>query len=185
MRTFVAVETSPEIKGRLRELVQRLKRTNADVKWIEPQGMHLTLKFLGETTPGFLAGIEAGLAAATGRSRPFELRVHGTGAFPPRSRSPRVLWAGIAADPALAELQADVEAEMEKLGFPREGRPFSPHLTLGRVKGPTGLARALAELEKDTEASFGGMTVERLTLFQSTLRPQGAEYGVLREFPLS
>lgn len=185
MRTFVAVETSPEIKARLRELIGRLKRTHADIKWIEPEGMHLTLKFLGETTPGFLAGIEAGLAAAAGRGRPFALEVAGTGIFPPRSRSPRVLWAGIVADPALSELQADIESEMEKLGFAREHRAFSPHLTLGRVKGPAGLARAMAELEKDGAASFGGMTVEHLALFQSILRPQGAEYSVLREFPLS
>lgn len=184
MRAFIAVETSPEIKARLQELIRRLKRPNADVKWIEPQGMHLTLKFLGEITPGFLAGVEAGLAAAAGRGRPFELQVSSTGAFPPHSRSPRVFWAGVAAGPELAELQADVEAEMEKLGFPRERRPFSPHLTLGRVKGPAGLARVMAELEKETAAFFGAMTVERVTLFQSTLRPQGAEYAAIREFPL-
>jgi 2'-5' RNA ligase len=185
VRTFIALETSSEIKDRLRGFVVRLKRTNADVKWVEPPGMHLTLKFLGETTPGFLEGVEAGLAAAAGRGRRFALEVVGTGAFPPHSRVPRVLWVGVRADPALAELQTDVEAEMEKLGFPPEGRPFSPHLTLGRVKGPAGLARAMAELEIEKAASFGKMTVERLTLFQSTLRPQGAEYSILRELPLS
>jgi len=185
VRTFIALETSAEIKARLSDFVARLKRTGADVKWVELQGMHLTLKFLGETTPGFLEGVEAGLAAAAGRGRPVPLEVVGTGAFPPRSRSPRVLWAGIVADPALAELQTGVEAEMEKLGFAAERRPFFPHLTLGRVKGPSGLARALAEMEKEKAASFGKMTVERVTLFQSKLRPQGAEYTVIREFPLS
>ena len=78
-----------------------------------------------------------------------------------------------------------MEAETEKLGFAAERRPFVPHLTLGRVKGPTGLARALAEMEKEQAASFGKMIVERVTLFESRLGPERAEYIVLREFPLS
>ncbi len=185
MRAFIALEISAEIKGRLLEFIGRLKSVKADVRWVEAQGMHLTLKFLGETTPGFLEGVEAGLVAAAGRSRPFALEVAGTGAFPPHSRSPRVLWVGIAAGPALAELQLDVESEMEKLGYAAERRPFSPHLTLGRVKSPSGLSRALAEMEKEQAASFGRMTVDRVALFESRLGPERAEHTILREFPLS
>lgn len=112
------------------------------------------------------------------------LTVSGTGAFPPGSRTPRVLWAGVQAAPSLSLLQEEIEAGCETLGFARETRPFSPHLTLGRVKSPAGLAPVLQEFEKSREAAFGEMIVGRLTFFQSTLKPSGAEYSIIREFPL-
>lgn len=184
MRTFIAVDLPPELKTNLLDLIRRLKGKGGDVKWVGAHGLHLTLKFLGEISPEEARTVESVLRDVAGRQEAFPLEVKGTGVFPPGAKSPRVLWTDIVAGPTLAVLQNALELELEKAGFPREERPFRPHLTLGRVKSPRGLPDTLAELERHRETLFGRMTVSRLTFFQSTLRPTGAEYSVLAEAEL-
>lgn len=184
MRTFIAVDLSPEIKSRLAELVGRLVPLGGDVKWVTRESMHLTLKFLGEIDEMKEAQVEDLLEGISARQAAFPLACRGTGSFPPGSRSPRVLWVGVQAGPALASLQEEIESGGERLGFERESRPFHPHLTLGRVKSSSGIARVLREFEEAKGTSFGEMTVRSVVFFQSRLRPSGAEYKVLREFPL-
>jgi 2'-5' RNA ligase len=181
MRTFIAVELTPELKAGLQDLIRRLKGKGGDVKWAGAHGLHLTLKFLGEISAEEARTVEAVLRTVAGRHAAFPLEVKGTGVFPPEAKNPRVLWTAIEAGEALAALQRDLELELEKAGFPREERPFRPHLTLGRVKGSRGLRDTVAELERHRETVFGGMTVSRVAFFQSTLRPTGAEYSVLAE----
>ncbi len=185
MRTFIAIDLGPAIKDRLAALVSRLKPLGGDVKWVSREAMHLTLKFLGEVDPAKAAGIKDALVAACSGRASFPLACRGTGVFPPGSRSPRVLWVGIAAGPELGLLQEDIEAACNRLGFERESRPFQPHLTLGRVKGPADLGRVLAELERSREEGFGEMPVRSVIFFESRLKPSGAEYAVLEEFPLT
>jgi 2'-5' RNA ligase len=127
--------------------------------------------------------VKAALNVVAGRHKAFALRLQGTGAFP-SERSPRVLWIGVAAGPELAAIQADLEAELEREGFAREGRAYKPHLTLGRVKGRDRLDKAMAELEKHREEDLGGMTVRKVALFESRLRPDGAEYSIVDEVEL-
>lgn len=184
MRTFIAVDLAPELKANLQDLVRRLKGKGGDVKWVGPHGLHLTLKFLGEISPEEARTVETVLRDVAGRHAAFPVEVKGTGVFPPGAKNPRVLWTDIEAGPVLAALQKDLELELEKAGFPREERPFRPHLTLGRVKSSRGMPDTLAELERHREAAFGRMIVSRLTFFQSTLRPTGAEYSVLAEAEL-
>ncbi len=184
MRTFVAVDLAPEVKANLQDFIRRLKGKGGDVKWVGGHGLHLTLKFLGELSPEEARTVEAVLREVAGRHAAFPVEVKGTGVFPPGAKKPRILWTDIQAGPDLATLQRDLELALEKAGFPREERPFRPHLTLGRVKGVRGLQDTLAELERHSEDSFGRMTVARLTFFQSTLRPTGAEYSVLAEAEL-
>lgn len=184
MRAFIAIDLDPEIKDALLALVRDLRKTRADVRWVDAAGMHLTVKFLGPVDEGQVPRVEAIMAGAAGRQRPFPLRLEGTGAFP-NERSPRVLWVGFAAAPELVSLQSDLEAAFETEGFDRESRDFRPHLTLGRVKGPDGVARAMTELAKRRDAAFGSMTVRKITLFESLLRPEGAEYRVVFEAPLA
>jgi 2'-5' RNA ligase len=183
MRTFIAVDLSPALKDKLTELVSELKKTRADVRWTDARAMHLTLKFLGEVDPGRIPEITAAVDAVAGRHEKFVLSLRGTGAFPGSQSPRRVLWVGVVKNPGLAALKIDLDLELFQLGFPKEDedRPFHPHLTLGRVKGPARVGEAAAELEKRSGETFGEMTVDKLTFFQSLLGPAGAEYKVLAE----
>jgi 2'-5' RNA ligase len=196
MRLFVAIELSGELRERAAALVRRLAASGAPVNWVAPENVHLTLKFLGEVPEARLSEIEAACARAAAATAPFAMRLRGTGAFP-HAREPRVIWAGVEAPAALANLAARIEEELVPLGFPREKRPFEPHVTLGRKKekpprrpprpgreparpGPD-LTAALAK-----EAGFDGGEVEvrRFSLVQSQLRREGPIYTTLKEFGL-
>ncbi len=184
MRTFIAIDLDPELKATILELVGTLKRKDADVRWVQPQGLHLTLKFLGEIGPASLPAVAAAVRTAAAACSSFPLALEGSGTFPGGPR-PRVLWTGVREVPGLMGLQEAVEAGLEKEGYPREARPFHPHLTLGRVKGPARVAEAVRELDKCRETVFGEMTVRKVAMFESLLRPQGAEYRIAEEFPLA
>lgn len=184
MRAFIAIDLEPGLKTALEELIRALKRTGADIRWAQAGAMHLTLKFLGEIDEGQVASVHKALEAVAVRHSPFPLRLGGTGAFPGAER-PRVLWVGFGEEPKLAALQADLESELESEGFAREERPFHPHLTLGRVKGPARVREAMKELENRHEEALGSMTVRRIALFESRLRPEGAEYLIVAGYGLS
>ena len=182
MRAFIAIDLDPEIKKNISDFLRRLKKLEQPkVGWIKEQGMHLTLKFLGEIDEAQATRVQGLMKDVAALARAFSLKFQGTGFFPPPPKLPRVLWIGAAGEPTLGELQERLESGLEKLGFSRENRPFHPHLTLGRVKSPAGLGEVIAELEKNKEAGFGEMVVKKVTLFKSTLRPSGAEYSVLEE----
>ena len=183
MRAFIAIDLEPGLRSALEAFVRRLEATRADVRWARPGGTHLTLKFLGEIDDLQAGQVTAALEDVVSRHKPFAVRLAGTGAFP-NERAPRVLWVGVTAEPGLAGLQDEIERALEGLGFPRESRPFKPHLTLGRVKGRDRLDRALAELEVHRRDDLGGMVVRKVALFESRLHPQGAEYRIVREVEL-
>jgi 2'-5' RNA ligase len=183
VRAFIAIDLDPGLKAAVQDLIRTLEATRAEVRWTKPGGYHLTLKFLGEIDDALLEQVTAVLAAAASRHKSFPLSLRGTGAFP-GERNPRVLWLGIEAGPELAAFQKDLEAALEPEGFPREDRPFRPHLTLGRVKGRDRLDKAMAELAKHAEADLGSMTAVKVALFESRLRPDGAEYHIVSEAAL-
>jgi 2'-5' RNA ligase len=185
MRTFVAVDLSPEIKITLEAMIRNVRKKAGGVKWVGSDAMHLTLKFLGEIPEDKAGTVGALLAGLAATHRPFPLKLKGTGTFPPGGgMNARVLWAGVVEDPGLMEFQAALEDEFEKAGFAREERPFHPHMTLGRVKSPDGLEQALRELERHGTADLGEMTVARLAFFESVLKPTGPVYRVLTEAAL-
>src|SRR4029078_8317708 len=134
VRTFIAVELSPGVKHRAGELIKKLKPTGADVNWVQPVQMHLTLKFLGEVPRDDIIPICKVAQDVAAQFEPFDLGFRGTGAFP-HTDHPRTLWIGI--EDGLAEiraLQKELEQKLlDKLGFPKERRQFTPHLTIGRV----------------------------------------------------
>jgi 2'-5' RNA ligase len=187
MRTFIAIDLEAGLKASLEAFVVELGRFpgTKSVRWAGIAGMHLTMKFLGEIPEEQAARTSSVLDKVALRHRAFDLILAGTGAFPPGRRDPRVLWVGTAPAPPLLALQEDIEAEMEKLGCERENRRFHPHLTLGRVRFPSHLDPLIQELRKYQEHKFGEMRVEKFTFFQSTLKPSGAEYTVLKEFCLA
>jgi 2'-5' RNA ligase len=190
LRLFIAVELTPDLRQAILGLQEDLKRQLAPraVRWTNPEGIHLTLKFLGDTAPDRVAEVSRGLAAAAAGFPPFHLQVAGMGCFP-NPRRPRVLWVGVPEVPqALAGLQRATELQMHRLGFPREDRPFRPHLTLGRVSDRIStaereqLSRLLAQTQVGT---LGTVPVAEVTLFQSDLKPTGAVYTVLFHATLS
>ena len=185
MRTFIAIDLDAALKDRVALLVQKLSRGNPNVKWIERDGMHLTLKFLGEIDETQAEAVKETLRTVAARHHPFELGLKGTGTFPPGSRNPRVLWAGFEPREELSALQADIEEELARKGFPKEERPFRAHLTLGRVRTSRDIQKTVRELEGWAEFEFGYMGAKTVTFFESALTPDGARYTALAEYPLA
>lgn len=186
-RLFIAIDLPPEVKTVLGELQTQLGQQTRAARWADPNGTHLTLKFLGEVPVSQIAAVTEGLERATRTSQPLTLRTAVPGGFPKPDR-PRVLWLGVAGDlDALRELHAAIEREIAPLGFPTEQRPFAPHLTLGRShKDPRPaelqeIGRALAQLAIPPPVAF---EVREVVLMRSELRPGGARYTVVAHVAL-
>lgn len=183
LRLFVAIELPDNITRALASVQEVLKgRSGAQaVRWTDPRGTHLTLKFLGETSERLVPDIQTCIAETCQRFGPIRLRLAEIGAFP-NFRRPRVLWVGLTAEPNsdLMGLQAQIERSLARLGFPQENRDFSPHLTLGRVRqggcGPGGLAEMFSQTVAVPALEF---VAEEVSLMQSILNPNGAIYNRL------
>jgi 2'-5' RNA ligase len=178
LRLFVALNFPPHIRHALWEATAPLRDLALPVKWMPAAGLHLCLKFLGEVPEERAADLAAALMRAAGGVRALTVTLGGFGVFPD-FRRPRVLWAGIAPDPALELLQHQVEQAFSPLGFPTEARAFRPHVTLGRATRDArprefaGLEAALGRLRCDE-----AVVVAALDLMQSTLQSGGAVYQV-------
>lgn len=188
LRTFIAVETPPDVVGRALKLAKRLApaAAAADIKWVAPENLHWTVKFLGDVDPRDLAEICQALAEAARRTPPFRMEVAGAGAFPNLAR-PRTLWLGAGpGGEGLVALAEAVEIAMTKIGFRREGRRFEPHLTIGRVRNGGAPQEALGELLAENVDFHGGsMEVDEVVLFSSELRPDGPIYEALERAELT
>lgn len=184
IRAFVAANLDPDIKAALAGVQDQLKATRADVGWVQPENLHLTLKFLGQVEEGRLGVIGKAVAAAATGCGPVRLIFEGLGAFP-HPRTARVVWVGVShGAEALTELQAKVEAALEPLGFARETRPFTAHLTLGRVRSPARRAQLARALTGAIAEALGEMVLDRIELMKSDLSAAGARYSVLQSVPL-
>ena len=167
----------------LEEMQQQLRECRADVGWTSIPSIHLTLKFLGEINPVLVPQLAEALRTVLKSERNLSLQLHGLGAFP-NLKDPRVVWCGIHGDTeGLAQLQNHVETVCASLGFSPEDRAFRPHLTLGRVKGKRNLQSLLdcIKIGSDLECGF---TADHYNVYRSTLKPQGAEYAVLKTIVL-
>ncbi len=169
IRTFIALSLPEEVKAALQSATTDLKKRGMDARWVRPQAMHLTLKFIGEMDEALVPELGAGLERVAGRHEPLALRLNGMGAFPNLRRA-RVIWAGLAGDlEPLAGLAAEIDDVCAGVGIDVEKRPFKPHLTVGRLKRPS-----MIDLKIDlVETAF---TVEKISLFRSELTPHGALY---------
>ncbi|MDH7500824.1 MAG: RNA 2',3'-cyclic phosphodiesterase [candidate division NC10 bacterium] len=184
IRCFVAVNLPPELKGRLAELEAQLKEARADVNWVKPESIHLTLKFLGEVEEERIPQIKRAIQEGSEGAGPLMLSLAGMGAFP-HLRSPRVIWVGVGGEQErLCELQERLERAMERIGFPREGRPFSPHITLGRMRSGRGSPALMDLVSRKADLKVGTVRAESIELMQSRLHPAGASYSVIESFPL-
>lgn len=181
MRLFVAIDLPQDILDALARLVNRL-RPLARISWTRPETWHLTTKFIGEWPEDRLAEIEGALRglAALG---PIPIEVRGLGFFP-NARAPRVFWAGVEAPESLRQLARDTEQALTLLGIQRERRPYSPHLTLARIKEPVRLEGLHEAISRLPSTRFGAFRADRFCLYRSTLQPSGAMYRRLAEFAL-
>jgi 2'-5' RNA ligase len=186
VRTFIAIELDKSCKSELLRLQTRLRDqlSPRSVRWVQPDGIHLTLKFLGDTPVDKVEEVKAALALAAAEVGPFAFTVGGLGCFP-NPHQPRVVWVGLQ-EPAgaLVRLQKAVEAHVAPLGFPTEKRPFSPHLTLGRVQryASSSEVREVGQVVvATTVGTIIEMTVDVVFYIQSDLRPSGAVYTTLLE----
>ena len=177
VRTFVAVDLEPRVRAAIGELQAGLRHHVAGIRFLRPEGIHLTLRFLGQTTPDQVERLGSTLAAAAAACPPGEARLAGLGTFPEAGR-PRVLWLGLEIPPPLLELQKACERAARAAGFEREDRPFRAHLTLGRW-------RERASLAELPPADLGLARLDTLVLFRSDLRPDGAVYSPIHRFSLS
>jgi 2'-5' RNA ligase len=188
-RTFIAIDLSAELRTGLGEQQDRLRGELGarSVRWVQPQGIHLTLKFLGDTPQGQLVEIQHALARAAAAVDPFTISAGGVGCFP-NTRQPRVVWVGLEeATGALLRLRNAVESQVAPLGFPTEKRAFQPHLTLGRVQrdASAGEVRRVGQVVAATAAGWlGEMAVSEVSFIKSDLRPTGAVYTTLFEAAL-
>ncbi|MBU1726324.1 MAG: RNA 2',3'-cyclic phosphodiesterase [Candidatus Omnitrophica bacterium] len=187
MRTFIAIELPQEIKDYLACLQEKLKATGADVKWVAPQNIHLTLKFLGEIDDSKLEKI-VGIIGAVSEEKPrFQISISSLGAFP-KIQFPRVIWVGVEqGDRETKEIAKTLEEKLQKAGIPKEERAFSSHITIGRTRSGLNtnkLAQEMNMLGKEIQVKNLGFKAERITLFKSTLTSKGPIYEILKEASL-
>jgi len=183
-RTFIAIELDQELHETLAQVQGRLRLQLASqcVRWVRPEGVHLTLKFLGDTSEEQVEQVKEALARAAATVRPFEFAVGGVGCFP-NARRPRVVWVGVHEPTGtLGRLRDAVEEQVAPLGFPTEKRRFSPHLTLGRVhrRASKSEVRELGEIiAASAVGDLDEMQVGEVCYIKSDLRPGGAVYTTL------
>lgn len=185
MRLFVAAEVSPGLRAKLIELQERLREVPLNLRLVRPEGIHLTLRFIGEVDADRLDGIVAALAAPSNAGLPsFHLREAGLGIFPERG-TPRVIWIDLEGErEAAARLAGAVDAALVKCGLAPEERPFKPHLTVARVRGVKRGAWRSA-LERSMTERLGDLFVDGYHLYESQLGPGGATYRKLSTWALS
>jgi 2'-5' RNA ligase len=180
MRLFMALAIPAEVRESLASLIRALRIVDAKPKWIHPDNLHITLKFIGEAPPEKLSAIGDALAGVrTAEQVKLEFRDVG---FFPNERRPSVVWAGIQSSSNLAALAGTINEVLASLGIPREEKTFVPHLTMARFK-ETRLSPALrTEIEKWKNHSFGRLSAREFHLIESKLKTTGAEYTTLRSF---
>ena len=189
LRAFIAIHIPRPVREAIGQSVMGLYRavSRSTVRWVALENLHLTLKFLGDVSTSSLSSLQQMLAAEASRHAAFQIGAGTLGVFPDL-KHPRVIWIGLQAPPALSALQHGVEAAMERLGYPPETRPFSPHLTVGRVQEHVAsqyLNNLRAAIEASQVGDLGSLGVEDLHLMKSDLQPGGPKYSTLFTAPLA
>jgi 2'-5' RNA ligase len=183
LRCFLALEPPVLLQDAVEAALMELRdRLGSDlVRWVPGHSVHLTLKFLGDTATSSLDMIKASIEVAAAQFEPFEVALGGFGTFP-SSRKPRVLWVGLAGPRDLVSLHREIDLATVRLGYTSEGRAFSPHLTVGRIRqniAATDAQRLRGELARTKIGEIGRWTVDAVHLFRSDLLPAGSLYTKL------
>jgi len=195
MRLFIALDIDDAVRERLARFLDGVRNFAPDARWVKPESLHVTLKFIGEQPDPAVEKIKQTLTEICAPASKIEFRGYG---FFPNPKSARVFWIGMESGPQLSHLAAAIDAKMATLGIPKEDRPFSPHLTLARAAGGSGAPhwrkgdgpnRSFSYLQEKLSAlpipEFGTMTPRDFFLYQSQLSPKGSKYTKLAKFPLT
>lgn len=188
MRCFIAIDIEESIQAKLldlqQDLAQRVDVRKSDVKWVHPEGMHLTLKFLGEIKDPEVADLCTIVKTVCARHKAFDFAVREVGHF--GGQSPRVLWVGAGLDcAAMLQFQEDLEEHLAQAGWPKEGRKFSGHLTLCRIRNTTAGHKLAQVTPQYKDVDLGAMRCGAVCVYQSTLTPEGPIYTLLGHYSLS
>jgi len=181
LRLFVAMDLSEQVRASMAEFCEKLRRLCPSAKWTRVEGMHVTLKFIGEVLGENLSPIQSALAQIRS-SALVHMAFRGAGFFPSAKR-PRVFWVGITASPNLAEIAKEIEGGLVPLGIEPENREFRPHMTLARFEAPQGLEPLHDALRQAGDLDFGAVQTREFHLYQSKLLRGGAQYTKLASFP--
>ena len=183
IRSFIAVDTAPEVKTAIVDVEERLRATNAEVRWESIEKFHITLKFLGNVGEAKLHSLENRLEEVLSPFPAFNMTYQGVGCFP-NQHHPRIIWIGAENDDGtLRRIQESIEGVAESFGFQREERQFHPHITIGRVKGSKNLKALVTELGNATFTPHSSL-IREVLLMKSDLKPSGSVYTVLRTIHL-
>jgi 2'-5' RNA ligase len=184
IRCFICLEPAPGVRSGLERWIGARRPEAPKLKWARPSSLHLTIKFCGEIPSGTVTAVAERLHQALARQTAFRLSLEDTGVFPPRG-APRVLWGGVKGDlQALQMLHARVEEAAADCGLPREKRPFSPHLTLARIRSLSDFPVSWRRTGPPGEASWGGWTVQEVIFMRSELRRDGPIYSPIERYSL-
>jgi RNA 2',3'-cyclic 3'-phosphodiesterase len=179
IRAFIAVDLQPQVIEQICQAISDLKHRIPGIRWIAPQNFHVTLKFLGDIEETQIGVIGAALADMIGPFPRLTINAKGLGVFPDLRR-PRILWVGLTGN-TLPALAARVQSALEPLSFAAEQRPFTPHLTIGRWRQIDRPPKTLSEdLARWRDREFGEFLIDRVTLYRSVLKSEGATYQALK-----
>jgi 2'-5' RNA ligase len=186
IRCFIAIHLPHEVRNRISEYILQLREYSNDVRWVQAENIHLTLKFLGEIDSSRVDQVKQSLNPISDKFSPFILNVSGSGCFPGKKR-PRVFWLGMeqGTENPLFGINRWIEDKLEQLNFEKEKRRFSPHLTIGRVRArqQVDFSKLFSFMERTPFLPIE-MTVSDISFTQSNLKPTGAEYQVIEKYPL-
>jgi 2'-5' RNA ligase len=178
IRSFISINLHDDLKTKIDGIVKLFKETGADVRWVKTENLHLTLKFLGNIDSDKVDAISSRIRNIADRYDDFSFTLVGTGTFPDLRR-PRIIWIGIKDHDNFLKIAKEVERAMEQEGFDKEKRPFSPHITVGRVRSLKGIDKLSMELVKYKGMDFGSQSADSIHLMKSTLKKGGAEYNAI------
>ena len=183
MRCFIAIELSEAVKSVLSVIEEELKKTGADVRWVKPENIHLTIKFLGNIEEKIKEKIIESLKIVCSKYEHFSVELKGIGMFP-NLKSPRVLWVGIGNNEILKGIQEEIDEGMGKAGLERENRKFTAHLTIGRISSLRGKEHLVKAMKTYENKNFEKMNVASISFIRSDLHPEGARYTNIAKIPL-
>lgn len=184
IRSFIAAEIDIETKQKITALISELKKSEADVKWLTENKIHITLKFLGDIETEKIDKISAVIKNCSGDFKKFAITLSDLGCFPDTTK-PRVVWIGIAnGKETLKSINTKIENELENIGIKKESRDFKAHITLGRVRSFKNTVDLTKKMKEINLENFREITVQDITLYQSTLTPKGAVYSPLETYEL-
>jgi 2'-5' RNA ligase len=184
LRTFIAVSLSSSALAEIEKTIRTLRTKFWEVRWVEPKNLHVTLKFLGDISLNDLPQLISAVTQCTSETYSFDLTFQGLGAFPNRE-SPKTLWIGCRkGSNELIQLAESIDNGLLSLGYPKEARRFSPHLTIGRIKKPVQESPLMSIFEEQQDQLFGSCSVSEVQVLSSELTRHGAIYDELAAIPL-